>query len=95
MPRTLTLLRRSQSLPLPRHRDPYPLSTVFGLTGTKAARYRSIQAIITQALVTLVGPVPDGLPRDFNGHTLIRPRMNTGASCLTGTGQCFQRVSDS
>ncbi|KAJ6494376.1 hypothetical protein C8R45DRAFT_1095300 [Mycena sanguinolenta] len=85
MPRVLTLLRRSQSLPLPR-RDAYPLSTAFGLTGTKAARYRSIQATITQALVTLAGPMPEGLPRDFSGHTLIRPRMNTGATRLKDAG---------
>ncbi|KAJ6467299.1 hypothetical protein C8R45DRAFT_938656 [Mycena sanguinolenta] len=90
MPRVLTLLRRSQSLPLPR-RDAYPLSTAFGLTGTKAARYRSIQATITQALVTLAGPMPEGLPRDFSGHTLIRPRMNTGATRLKDAGEYFQR----
>jgi hypothetical protein len=91
--RTLTLLRRSQSLPP--LSNPYPLSTAYGLTGTKAQRYRDIQRIISRAFVEL-NPLPDGLilPRRFDGHNLTRPKMNTGATCIWHGGTWYQRAGD-
>ncbi|KAJ7069031.1 hypothetical protein B0H15DRAFT_807284 [Mycena belliarum] len=92
MPRApLTLLRRSQSLPPPR--PVYPLSTAFGILGTKAQRRHAVQSIITQALIDL-SPEPQGLPRNYMGHTLTRPKINTGASQESNSGMWFQRCYD-
>ncbi|KAJ6471171.1 hypothetical protein DFH09DRAFT_228409 [Mycena vulgaris] len=88
MLRTLTLSRRTQSLPP--SRPQYPLSTAFGLTGTKGQRYQTVQLVITEAFITL-NPLPDGLPANFDGHKLTRPKMNTGATRERNGGMWFQQ----